>query len=249
MSPVARIDPLLPVSAPEGLSADVDDGLVRVHWSVAPERAVSEDSEETVSFGFNLFRRGDEEGAYPPTPLNPKPVSESLFEDRSVAFGQRWCYVVRKVVVARERVQTEGADTTEEVESAETAEEVPPPPPSPPHPGALIESVDSEEICLTPVDTFPPPSPTDVIAVESQGGIFLSWREVEAADLGGYLVYRALEPEGPFEQLTAEPIDLASFTDQSVEPGVTYHYTVSAVDRAEPPNESPQSQPASAQAP
>jgi fibronectin type 3 domain-containing protein len=103
-------------------------------------------------------------------------------------------------------------------------------------------------VCVTPLDTFAPKTPDDVFAVTSSGGILLSWREADASDLAGYRVYRAERSEGPYELMTPEPIRLGSFMDRNVEPGVEYHYKVSAVDRAEPENESPQSASESARA-
>lgn len=110
----------------------------------------------------------------------------------------------------------------------------------------LIESVDSEEVCLTPKDTYPPPAPGNLFAVEVSDGILLSWDDVPALDLGGYLVYRSEDDDGPFELVTKQPVPLASYTDRTTEPGVVYYYTVRAVDRAEPWNESPRSRVASA---
>jgi len=232
LSSVAFIDPLPPLPPPTELDAEAGDALVRLQWSSPVDPTASGDSEQQTTFGFNIFRRAGE-GPYPPAPINPTPVIESFYEDRSAVFGQRGCYVVRRVALAGEPERAEGEDIGERVSA----------------PSPLIESADSVEVCLTPVDTFPPPVPTDLIAVESQDGIFLSWSEVESADLGGYLVYRSLEPEGPFERVIAESTELASFTDHSVEHGVVYYYAVSAVDRAEPPNESPLGQAASATAP
>jgi fibronectin type 3 domain-containing protein len=103
-------------------------------------------------------------------------------------------------------------------------------------------------VCVTPLDTFAPKTPDDVFAVTSSGGILLSWREADASDLAGYRVYRAERSEGPYELMTPEPIRLGSFMDRNVEPGVEYHYKVSAVDQAEPENESPQSASESARA-
>ena len=120
---------------------------------------------------------------------------------------------------------------------------------APPPLTAPLESGDSEEVCLIPQDTFAPATPSDVFAVASSEGILLSWREVDAPDLRGYLVYRANRSEGPFDLLTPEPIRLASLTDRSVEPGEEYYYQIRAVDLQEPPNESPPSVILSARAP
>jgi hypothetical protein len=116
-------------------------------------------------------------------------------------------------------------------------------------PPARIESADSLEVCLTPADTFSPETPTEVVALELTDGILVSWKEVDAEDLAGYLVYRASGRRGAFERVTPEPIQLASFTDRDLTPGETYRYVVTAVDSAEPPNESSRSSVATALAP
>ncbi len=146
----------------------------------------------------------------------------------------------------------EAQSETSEAVSEEVAEEltpdetVPAAPPPPRLEKALIESTDSEQVCLTPRDTYAPPTPENLFAVEVSDGILLSWDDVPATDLGGYLVYRSENENGPFELVTEQPVPLASYTDRTTEPGVVYYYTVSAVDRADPRNEGPRSRFASA---
>lgn len=119
----------------------------------------------------------------------------------------------------------------------------------PPEPPALIESESTSEVCLKPIDTFPPPVPARLVALETPAGIMISWSESDARDLQGFFVYRADKRRGPFELLTKEPIRLPSHTDSDLSPGQTYFYAVSAVDSAEPPNESERSSPIAAKAP
>ena len=119
----------------------------------------------------------------------------------------------------------------------------------PPEPPALIESERTNEVCLKPIDTFPPPVPARLVALETPAGIIISWSESDARDLQGFFVYRADMRRGPFELLTKEPIRLPSYTDSDLSPGETYFYAVSAVDSAEPPNESERSSPIAAKAP
>jgi hypothetical protein len=224
-------------------------------------------------FGFNVYRK-PAEGDYPSTrPLNRKPVEETRFEDRSVTFGKDWCYVVRGVAVpippepsteevdalaettaaAVEKIDAAAADVPKRVAGAlpETSSlgQGRAKPVQPPQPPALIESESTEEVCLTPIDTFPPDTPTRVDALEIPEGIMVSWSESDAPDLKGFLVYRSEKRNGPFELLTTEPIPLPSFTDRNLTPGETYFYAVSAVDSARPPNESARSSPVSAEAP
>jgi hypothetical protein len=213
---VVHIDPLPPIGAPGGLAPSVEAGLVRLRWSSEEEASVEE--ERAVSFGYNVYRRGETD-LFPSKPLNGLPLLDTSFEDRSVLFGQPWCYVVHRVVVS------------EQAESGPS--------------GTVIESASSEEACLTPIDTFPPPAPEDIVAVTSTEGVLLSWGTVVAPDLRGYLVYRASDSDGPFEPLIDEPVTAASYTDRSAESGEVYFYAVSAVDQVEPWNESPKSDPVS----
>jgi hypothetical protein len=225
LSPVVQIDPLPPLEPPKDLATEVEADGVRLRWSVVVAKASGVEVEGAAGFGFNVYRRGGTE-IFPASPLNAVPILGSSYEDRDIVFGKPWCYAVRQVVVSQSQEKEEVSRPAR----------------------AAIESVDSEEVCLTPVDTFPPPTPEDVVAVASPDGVLLSWGTVEAPDLKGYLVYRAQKSEGPIELLTEEPTALASFTDSRVESGI-YFYTVSAVDRVEPWNESPPSPPVSIQVP
>jgi hypothetical protein len=97
---------------------------------------------------------------------------------------------------------------------------------------ASIEGEASPERCVTPVDTFPPPAPTSLKAVGSEGAVSLIWDASKAADLAGYLVLRATLPGGEFTPLTPGPITETTFTDSTVTAGVRYAYVVVAVDKA-----------------
>ena len=119
----------------------------------------------------------------------------------------------------------------------------------PPEPPPLIESESTDEVCLKPIDTSPPPAPARLVALETPAGIMISWSESDTRDLQGFFVYRADKRSGPFELLTKESIRLPSYTDSDLTPGQTYFYAVSAVDSAEPSNESERSSPIAAKAP
>ncbi len=238
MSFIAQIQPLVPIERPADVQAEVDAGGVHIGWVPHPQTR-----DDEGELGFNIYRRQEGE-LYPAAPMNPQAVTTSTYTDQSAEFGKEWCYVVRTVFVPHPEEPT-APESPVEVEEAI----VPPVVPTPRPPPALIESLDSEEACITPVDSFAPAAPTHLIAVEVSEGILLSWESVEAEDLGGYLVYRATDGDDSFALLTPEPISIASYTDRDVEPGVEYHYTVSAVDQSEPPNESPQSPSVSARAP
>jgi hypothetical protein len=91
-------------------------------------------------------------------------------------------------------------------------------------------------------DTFAPAPPERLTALGRPGGVDLFWSPGDEIDLAGYRVYRRMLPDGPWERLTAEHLTATTWVDTTVEPGERYAYAVSAVDFAEPPNESPRSE-------
>lgn len=107
--------------------------------------------------------------------------------------------------------------------------------------GTEAESELSEPACVTPKDTFPPKAPQRLAAVAAPGVISLSWDANTETDLAGYLVLRGEAPGDTLQPLTPAPIAATNFEDKTVTPGVRYAYVVVAVDKATPPNQSPQS--------
>jgi fibronectin type 3 domain-containing protein len=103
-----------------------------------------------------------------------------------------------------------------------------------------IESPLSPATCVTAVDTYPPPAPTGLVAVGSEGGVSLIWEPVTAPDLAGYLVLRGVEGEA-LKPVTASPVVESTYRDTTTQPGVMYIYAVVAVDKATPSNASPES--------
>ena len=102
----------------------------------------------------------------------------------------------------------------------------------------LRESADSAAVEVRPVDVFPPAAPSGLAATAEGQVIRLYWFPNDEPDLGGYRIYRSEGPSGaPLFLGKAGPAE-TSFVDSSVVPGVRYHYSVSAIDDATPPNES-----------
>jgi hypothetical protein len=93
-----------------------------------------------------------------------------------------------------------------------------------------IESAASPNVCVTPVDTFPPKPPTNVQVVPSEGAISLIWQRGDESDLAGFLVLRGSPGAEALTAITPAPIPEAAFTDK-VAPGVRYVYAVEAVDK------------------
>lgn len=96
----------------------------------------------------------------------------------------------------------------------------------------------STATCATPVDKFPPASPTGLVGTAAESAIELVWRPSLNKDVAGYIVLRGEGAGGTLLRLTPEPVTSTTYRDVSVRPGVTYEYAVIAVDTAKPPNES-----------
>jgi hypothetical protein len=94
------------------------------------------------------------------------------------------------------------------------------------------ESAPSEPACDTPVDKFPPPAPTGLIAQADQGAVSLVWGASTSLDLAGYLVLRTAVPGDTLQPLMTAPIAATSFRDTAVQVGATYIYAVVAVDKS-----------------
>lgn len=105
-------------------------------------------------------------------------------------------------------------------------------------PGGPLESSDSQEAVVTPLDTFPPAAPQGVVAAVEPGGapgssvVELSWSINLEPDLSGYRVYRSEQEGSQGSLLTPQLLPSPAYRDNSVESGHHYWYTVTAVDRS-----------------
>lgn len=106
-------------------------------------------------------------------------------------------------------------------------------------------SEQSLPVTATPVDLTPPPPPSNLVAVPAEGSVRLAWDPSRAPDVGGYFVYRATAPTGEFSRVNVTAVSPTVFVDRTVERGKSYRYTVTAIDKARRPNESPRSEEAS----
>jgi hypothetical protein len=59
--------------------------------------------------------------------------------------------------------------------------------------------------------------------------VMLTW-QASSSQVVGYNVYRKTGPNGEFMKLNSKPIEGLSYTDESVESGVTYFYVTRSVD-------------------
>ncbi len=101
--------------------------------------------------------------------------------------------------------------------------------------GKPVESLDSNQLALAPVDIYPPAAPENVSIGPAPGRLSIFWVANSEMDLAGYYVYRSTDPNLPKDQwlkLTPTLYTKTTFTDQNVEAGKTYYYYVVAVDNA-----------------
>ena len=101
-----------------------------------------------------------------------------------------------------------------------------------------IESAVRTEREIKYLDRFPPPTPTELVAIaETPTRVRLVWKPSEAADLAGYVVYRQGPAGGEFVRSTEKPVTAPGYVDAAASGGQAYGYRVTAVDQTG--NESP----------
>jgi len=97
-----------------------------------------------------------------------------------------------------------------------------------------VEGEDSKSAAVFTRDIYPPSDPTGLQAVFSSIGqkpfVDLSWAPNMESDLAGYNVFRR---SGNTEavKINKQLVSVPSYRDDSVVPGTTYYYAVSAVDQ------------------
>jgi hypothetical protein len=104
--------------------------------------------------------------------------------------------------------------------------------------GTSVESSDSAPAVVTPRDIFPPAVPQGLAAAVIVGSptnapeVQLSWSINMETDLAGYRLYRSEQQDTPGQLVTTDLLLSPVYRDTSVQPGHTYWYSVTAVDRS-----------------
>ena len=93
------------------------------------------------------------------------------------------------------------------------------------------ESVDSAEASAAPKKLTPPEKPTGLTVVPGVGRIFLTWNENKERDLSGYHVYRSEKSGRDHARLNDKLLNRSTYSDETVKPGITYYYVITAVDK------------------
>jgi predicted small lipoprotein YifL len=95
----------------------------------------------------------------------------------------------------------------------------------------LVESAASNEACLDVRDISPPAAPTGLAVVPRERGLEVVWTPSTDQDVAAYRVYRE-GPGEPRRRLAEIPAGGSAWTDEAAKPGVTYRYSLTAVDQA-----------------
>jgi len=103
------------------------------------------------------------------------------------------------------------------------------------------ESEGSAVLRVVAADRFAPPAPEALVAVQEAAAVRLFWNPNRERDLSGYRVSRRIG-DGEWRRIGPDPIEQALYLDRDVSAGQPLAYRVTAVDRANPPNESPPSE-------
>ena len=224
--------------APATISAKIThDAIILSGWGVAlpATPAGNAGSEEIVTYArYRIYRAEIKPGAEEAQAAAPGeaaaqphleqiadlPLATMTYEDSNFGFDHTYLY--------SERTAAKYGDT-------------------------WVESDDSNLLTVTPKDVFPPAAPQGLVivfvpaAANVPAHLELSWSISPETDLVGYDIYRKGQGEETALKLNARPLLTPSYRDMSIQPGRSYSYTVRAVDRAG--NESPASEPASADVP
>ncbi|HLJ73352.1 MAG TPA: hypothetical protein VKU62_02110 [Thermoanaerobaculia bacterium] len=162
-------------------------------------------AEKPRVIGYDIYRLNKgEELTELATPVNPTPVALTTYTD-TPAYGSH-AYVVTAVTSN-----------------------------GPPR----IESDASAPATAEFKDLVPPPIPTGLTALVETKTIRLIWDPVSAPDLAGYRVYRTegaglqeLKVVGRIPLTAGAPVTDTHFSDTGVQPGISYFYEVTSVDKS-----------------
>jgi hypothetical protein len=168
----------------------------------APQKVVT-GTEKPRVVGYNIYRTAPGQTIDELTsPVNPTPVAKTTYTDVP-GYGP-YQYVVTAVAVTAPRIESDpSAPATAEFK-----------------------------------DLIAPPPPTSLTALVETKAVRLVWDPVDAPDLAGYKIYRA-EGSGLQElkvvarvPLVTQPITQTNYTDTTVNPGISYFYEVSSIDKS-----------------
>lgn len=93
-----------------------------------------------------------------------------------------------------------------------------------------VETAPSQIIELDISDIYPPEVPANVVVFRGSDHMAVTWGNVEDPDLDFYRVYRKTSDKDNYK-LLVDKVNSNSYTDKNIKNGVTYYYTITAVDK------------------
>jgi hypothetical protein len=99
--------------------------------------------------------------------------------------------------------------------------------------GAQVESLNSNEVAVAPLDKYPPSAPTSITVAAAPSRLSLFFPANPERDVAGYNIYRSTDPNLPKDQwtkLNSTLLTRTTYQDEMVESGRRYYYYLTAVD-------------------
>lgn len=195
-----------------GAQPKIAEDSISLSWQ--PPTANIDASTPVNLLGYNVYRTDESQNEVGNQPINSALISGTEYADKNFQFGKDYRYVVRAVSLGTG--------------------------------GAQVESLNSNSVSVSPKDIFPPAAPErpSVAAPEpSSARLAIFFAANKEPDIAGYNIYRSTDPDLPkqnWTKLNQTLLTRTTYQDDRVEPGKTYYYYVTAVDKAgnvSPPSE------------
>lgn len=192
--------------------AKIAEDAITISWQ--PPAANIDNSTPVNLLGYNVYRMDESQTELGNQAINSALISGTEYADKNFQFGKDYRYIVRAVSLGTG--------------------------------GAQVESLNSNSISVSPRDVFPPAAPErpSIAAPEpSSARLAIFFAANKETDIAGYNIYRSTDPDLPkqsWTRLNQTLLTRTTFQDDKVEPGKTYYYYVTAVDKAgnvSPPSE------------
>jgi predicted phage tail protein len=200
------IEPAARIAQAPALStpAVIAEDSIKLTWQ--PPTGNIDGSTPVNLLGYNVYRTDESQTNSSNQPINAALISGTEYADKTFQFGNNYRYIVRAVSLGTG--------------------------------GAQVESLNSNAISVLPQDVFapaPPERPSLAAPEPSSARLAIFFAANKETDIAGYNIYRSTDPDLPkpsWTKLNQTLLTRTTFQDDRVEPGKTYYYYVTAVDKA-----------------
>ena len=208
------IEPAARIAQAPTLTAEpkIAEDAITISWQ--PPKANIDNSTPVNLLGYNVYRADESQTELGNQAINSALISGTEYADKNFQFGKDYRYIVRAVSLGTG--------------------------------GAQVESLNSNSISVSPRDIFPPAAPErpSIAAPEpSSARLAIFFAANKETDIAGYNIYRSTDPDLPkqdWTKLNQTLLTRTTYQDDKVEPGKTYYYYVTAIDKTgnvSPPSE------------